>query len=750
MFLLSNRFKKISKFSTIFAVLALMLLSFQNCGSSFHSSQGLSQLNNVAAGTQTSAPVIRILNAPSGMTNSPTAQISFAVETDSTTAVKSVLCSLNNQTPVNCIQGYSTQNLSDGNQSVRIIAVDSKDISSEEVVVAWQVDNTRPIAVFGLRPTATTTESSARFEFNATDNLSGVARLECSIDSSTFSTCTSPLNLSNLTNGNHTVSVRAIDRVNNPSLTISHTWRVDPSTTTPPPQPPTNPPLAGGIDTVQLANIRSFIPEDFTLFWAHPARAHPEVPLDFQFIAYEISKQPLTFSLVSGPSGMSLSSSGLLSWTATNAQVGSHSYTIRVSRQSGSSIQRTFSVSVNTTDFIFVSPTGSNTNNGSRNQPLQTLDAAMRRVSNADGKTIYVRAGTYTERYRWEVDGVNSPWTGQRFTENDPMILQSYPGENFTLNCSAGGHGVWAYSTSHVIFRNFRVTGATGRGAIMSNSSQNVVMQSLEALNSNYESGNNVTGILVQDGSGVVIDRVTARDNYDRNNSSHSNNSNFLFYTEGNTSGYFYVLRSFSSGSGVGYKIKHTGNYTNVIIHDSVSDNDHIGFRGNDDYSSLRYSKIINSQDTGAALFDGQIEATNYQGIFLIEHNTFVNTARTNVLVHRTWGERAIILKNIFQNTSGSTTFIETHSIANRSQLNFNKNVFFTTNLTANSTSIFRVSESNGSSSTMNFSSWKNLGYDGASVYANPGFTSVNYDIPANSSAVLSNSEFAGAMLPSP
>lgn len=60
---------------------------------------------------------------------------------------------------------------------------------------------------------------------------------------------------------------------------------------------------------------------------------------------------------------------------------------------------------------LFVSPGGSNTNDGTSSRPLRTVQAALNRAD--DGATIVLRQGTYHER----------------FTVSDRVTIQNYPGE---------------------------------------------------------------------------------------------------------------------------------------------------------------------------------------------------------------------------------------------------------------------------------------------------------------------------------
>ena len=73
-----------------------------------------------------------------------------------------------------------------------------------------------------------TISDSMTFAFNGTDD-SGIASFECDIDHGGFSACTSPLDLTSLSDGFHNFMVRAIDNANNTDSTpASFSWTSSP------------------------------------------------------------------------------------------------------------------------------------------------------------------------------------------------------------------------------------------------------------------------------------------------------------------------------------------------------------------------------------------------------------------------------------------------------------------------------------------------------------------------------------------
>ncbi len=77
-------------------------------------------------------------------------------------------------------------------------------------------------------PPAATSATSAELSFAGADALSGVKRLECRLDDGEYAACESPLRVSGLADGAHTLRVRAVDVADNVDATpATHTWTVD-------------------------------------------------------------------------------------------------------------------------------------------------------------------------------------------------------------------------------------------------------------------------------------------------------------------------------------------------------------------------------------------------------------------------------------------------------------------------------------------------------------------------------------------
>ena len=101
---------------------------------------------------------------------------------------------------------------------------------------AYAIDLTSPTVTFDSTPTPDTNHTTADFTFHGVDPTSnavasGVASLECALDSDPFTSCTSPQEFTGLTEGQHTFEVRATDAVGNVGSSAIYSWTID---TTPP------------------------------------------------------------------------------------------------------------------------------------------------------------------------------------------------------------------------------------------------------------------------------------------------------------------------------------------------------------------------------------------------------------------------------------------------------------------------------------------------------------------------------------
>ncbi|MCE9672523.1 Ig-like domain-containing protein [Myxococcus stipitatus] len=170
----------------------------------------------------TAAPDTSIVSGPSGTTASTSATFTFnATETPATYE-----CSLDNAAFVACTSPATFTDLSQGNHTLSVRARDTAgNIDPTPATRSWTVDTAAPDTTIVTGPSGTTASTSATFTFNATETP---ATYECSLDGAAFTACTSPATFTNLSQGNHTLSVQARDAVGNVDPTpATRTWTLD-------------------------------------------------------------------------------------------------------------------------------------------------------------------------------------------------------------------------------------------------------------------------------------------------------------------------------------------------------------------------------------------------------------------------------------------------------------------------------------------------------------------------------------------
>ncbi|MCB0417941.1 MAG: fibronectin type III domain-containing protein [Bdellovibrionales bacterium] len=123
-----------------------------------------------------------------------------------------------------CNSPYVVDELSEGEHTVRLMAVDLQGNQSEVVEYHWTIDATAPaISLSLLSPSfVPTAETQAQFQFSSSEALS----FSCTLDGASLGGCSSPFTVSELGEGSHSFVVRAMDVAGNEG-TNSFNWDVD-------------------------------------------------------------------------------------------------------------------------------------------------------------------------------------------------------------------------------------------------------------------------------------------------------------------------------------------------------------------------------------------------------------------------------------------------------------------------------------------------------------------------------------------
>jgi hypothetical protein len=147
-------------------------------------------------------------------TNAASVPLTFT--TDDDVPEEQITCGLNNDPQFQCASPYSPVDASspDGTYTYLVAVMDDVN-NTTSATRSFVLDRTLPAVSFTGGPAEgqVLTTSSATLTFTATDaNLGAVT---CKVDGGAFRACASPLALSGLTAGAHTVTVRALDRAGN-------------------------------------------------------------------------------------------------------------------------------------------------------------------------------------------------------------------------------------------------------------------------------------------------------------------------------------------------------------------------------------------------------------------------------------------------------------------------------------------------------------------------------------------------------
>ena len=188
----------------------------------------------------TTAPDTTITSGPTGTTSDSSPTFAFTA-----TEANSVFeCRVDSGAWADCTSPWTTAALSDGAHSVAVRATDvagntdaSPATRSFTVSTAPPPDTTAPDTTITSGPTGTTSDSSPTFAFTATEANSV---FECRVDSGAWADCTSPWTTAALSDGAHSVAVRATDVAGNTDASpATRSFTVD--TATPPPADTTAP-----------------------------------------------------------------------------------------------------------------------------------------------------------------------------------------------------------------------------------------------------------------------------------------------------------------------------------------------------------------------------------------------------------------------------------------------------------------------------------------------------------------------------
>lgn len=174
----------------------------------------------------TTAPVLSIDTKPTSINNLTSAQFSFSA-TDAN-GIASYSCKLDSASFTTCSSPMSYSSLAQSSHTFSVTATDSAGNVTAAQTYTWSIDTTAPTLSFTSTPNTVTNLTTASFSFTGSDTGGGaLAGYQCSIDGSTYSTCTSPSVNASLAAGAHVFSVLAVDTAGNASGAQNYNWVID-------------------------------------------------------------------------------------------------------------------------------------------------------------------------------------------------------------------------------------------------------------------------------------------------------------------------------------------------------------------------------------------------------------------------------------------------------------------------------------------------------------------------------------------
>ncbi|TML40165.1 MAG: hypothetical protein E6G25_06095 [Actinobacteria bacterium] len=156
--------------------------------------------------------------------NGRDASFSFSGNDAGGTGVAGFECDLDGGGFTACTSPQAYSGLADGSHTFQVRAHDAVgNIDPTPASFTWLIDTLRPVVTLSDQPPTLTNRTSATFSFSSSQSGSTFA---CSLDSGAFTSCTSPLVYSNLSDRAHTFAVQAT-ALGNTGPATTYSWTVD-------------------------------------------------------------------------------------------------------------------------------------------------------------------------------------------------------------------------------------------------------------------------------------------------------------------------------------------------------------------------------------------------------------------------------------------------------------------------------------------------------------------------------------------
>lgn len=185
------------------------------------------------------APVTTLSSSPAALTNQSTAQFAFSARDQTPSEFQ---CQLDGGAWSACWSGITYGELDEGAHTFHVLATDAAgNRQATPLIFTWTIDTTPPITSIAAGPPSINLSTAAAFTLSSTKDA---ASIQCSLDGAQWRTCLTPqqcellgseltgcsgtTELSGLSEGTHTLRVRATDAAGNTDPNpASYTWTVD-------------------------------------------------------------------------------------------------------------------------------------------------------------------------------------------------------------------------------------------------------------------------------------------------------------------------------------------------------------------------------------------------------------------------------------------------------------------------------------------------------------------------------------------
>jgi len=218
--------KKLKIYGTFFVLFAVNTIFFVNCNSGkFESLSGLGHESSEQSSRSENLESLTFVDKPPVLINTTELAVRF-----STIGNNLILtCMLDGDLLPDCIDSVSLSNLNEGEHSLDIKAHDANGVLLSAIKHVFKVDSTPPTVRVNKAPASNISVNSTTVNFDVFDEVSGVEKVECSLDSGAFAPCQSPVNLENLQEKSYRFSIRAKDMAENVSSAVEVLFRVNSS-----------------------------------------------------------------------------------------------------------------------------------------------------------------------------------------------------------------------------------------------------------------------------------------------------------------------------------------------------------------------------------------------------------------------------------------------------------------------------------------------------------------------------------------